>query len=293
MNNKDKPQASDKQPVIRKLIPRTSETLTAIGLGTYSVFDSPALQNKDGSMGQTLKIFVEQGGQTIDSSPMYGNAENVVGDLLQKLNLTKKIFYATKVWTQGVESGRRQINQSFKYFRADTIDLFQIHNLVDWKTHLPTIEKLKDEGAIRYVGITHYHKGSYPELKKLINTKLFDFVQINYSILEREAANKLLPTAELEGVGVIANRPFASGSSLFRMVKDKPLPDWAVRLGCQHWAQLFLKYVISHPAVTVAIPATGNPVHMLQNMAAGTGSLLSDDEQKEFEKYFDHITAKK
>jgi diketogulonate reductase-like aldo/keto reductase len=293
MNNKDKPPTSDKQPVIRKLIPRTSEALAAIGLGTYSVFDSPVPQNKDGSMGQTLKIFVEQGGQIIDSSPMYGNAENVVGDLLQKLNLTKKIFYATKVWTRGIESGRRQISQSFKYFRTNTIDLFQIHNLLDWKTHLPTIEKLKDEGAIRYVGITHYHEGSYPELEKLIKTKLFDFVQLNYSILEREAANAVLPTAQFEGVGVIANRPFASGSSLFQMVKDKPVPEWATKIGCQEWAQLFLKYVISHPAVTVAIPATGNPVHMSQNMAAGTGSLLSDDEQKEFEKYFDHITAKK
>jgi diketogulonate reductase-like aldo/keto reductase len=293
MNNKDKPPTSNNQPVIRKLIPRTSEALAAIGLGTYSVFDSPVLQNKDGSMGQTLKIFVEQGGQIIDSSPMYGNAENVVGDLLQKLNLTKKIFYATKVWTRGIESGRRQISQSFKYFRTNTIDLFQIHNLLDWKTHLPTIEKLKDEGAIRYVGITHYHEGSYPELEKLIKTKLFDFVQLNYSILEREAANSVLPTAQFEGVGVIANRPFASGSSLFQMVKDKPVPEWATKIGCQEWAQLFLKYVISHPAVTVAIPATGNPVHMSQNMAAGTGSLLSDDEQKEFEKYFDHITAKK
>ncbi|MGA0127971.1 MAG: aldo/keto reductase [Burkholderiales bacterium] len=293
MNNKDKPPTSNKQPVIRKLIPRTSEALAAIGLGTYSVFDSPVLQNKDGSMGQTLKIFVEQGGQIIDSSPMYGNAENVVGDLLQKLNLTKKIFYATKVWTRGIESGRRQISQSFKYFRTNTIDLFQIHNLLDWKTHLPTIEKLKDEGAIRYVGITHYHEGSYPELEKLIKTKLFDFVQLNYSILERKAANSVLPTAQFEGVGVIANRPFASGSSLFQMVKDKPVPEWATKIGCQEWAQLFLKYVISHPAVTVAIPATGNPVHMSQNMAAGTGSLLSDDEQKEFEKYFDHITAKK
>ena len=293
MNNKGKPPTSNNQPVIRKLIPRTSEALAAIGLGTYSVFDSPVLQNKDGSMGQTLKIFVEQGGQIIDSSPMYGNAENVVGDLLQKLNLTKKIFYATKVWTRGIESGRRQISQSFKYFRTNTIDLFQIHNLLDWKTHLPTIEKLKDEGAIRYVGITHYHEGSYPELEKLIKTKLFDFVQLNYSILEREAANSVLPTAQFEGVGVIANRPFASGSSLFQMVKDKPVPEWATTIGCQEWAQLFLKYVISHPAVTVAIPATGNPVHMSQNMAAGTGSLLSDDEQKEFEKYFDHITAKK
>lgn len=293
MNNKDKPPTSNNQPVIRKLIPRTSEALAAIGLGTYSVFDSPVPQNKDGSMGQTLKIFVEQGGQIIDSSPMYGNAENVVGDLLQKLNLTKKIFYATKVWTRGIESGRRQISQSFKYFRTNTIDLFQIHNLLDWKTHLPTIEKLKDEGAIRYVGITHYHEGSYPELEKLIKTKLFDFVQLNYSILEREAANTVLPTAQFEGVGVIANRPFASGSSLFQMVKDKPVPEWATKIGCQEWAQLFLKYVISHPAVTVAIPATGNPVHMSQNMAAGTGSLLSDDEQKEFEKYFDHITAKK
>lgn len=293
MNNKDKPPTSNNQPVIRKLIPRTSEALAAIGLGTYCVFDSPVLQNKDGSMGQTLKIFVEQGGQIIDSSPMYGNAENVVGDLLQKLNLTKKIFYATKVWTRGIESGRRQISQSFKYFRTNTIDLFQIHNLLDWKTHLPTIEKLKDEGAIRYVGITHYHEGSYPELEKLIKTKLFDFVQLNYSILEREAANTVLPTAQFEGVGVIANRPFASGSSLFQMVKDKPVPEWATKIGCQEWAQLFLKYVISHPAVTVAIPATGNPVHMSQNMAAGTGSLLSDDEQKEFEKYFDHITAKK
>jgi diketogulonate reductase-like aldo/keto reductase len=293
MNNKDKPPTSNNQPVIRKLIPRTSEALAAIGLGTYSVFDSPVLQNKDGSMGQTLKIFVEQGGQIIDSSPMYGNAENVVGDLLQKLNLTKKIFYATKVWTRGIESGRRQISQSFKYFRTNTIDLFQIHNLLDWKTHLPTIEKLKDEGAIRYVGITHYHEGSYPELEKLIKTKLFDFVQLNYSILEREAANTVLPTAQFEGVGVIANRPFASGSSLFQIVMDKPVPEWATKIGCQEWAQLFLKYVISHPAVTVAIPATGNPVHMSQNMAAGTGSLLSDDEQKEFEKYFDHITAKK
>ena len=219
-----------------------------------------------------LDILFGAGGRVIDSSPMYGRAEAVVGTLLTEMRARDKAFLATKVWTSGRDAGIAQMEQSFARLRTDRIDLMQIHNLVDWRTHLRTLRAWKDQGRIRYIGLTRYTTSSLDELAQIIKAEPIDFVQFAYSINRREAEARLLPVAAERGVGVIINQPFDSGS-LFSQVKGKPVPEWASEFDCTSWAQFFLKFLIAHPAVTCVIPGTARPDHARDNIAAGLGRL--------------------
>jgi diketogulonate reductase-like aldo/keto reductase len=235
-----------------------------------------------------LQAFSRAGGRVLDSSPMYGAAESVVGDLVEELNLREQLFMATKVWTRGRAEGVRQMENSLARMRAQRMDLMQIHNLVEVAVHTETLRGWKAQGRVRYLGITHYTASAYAEVERWLDRGPYDFLQINYSLAEREAERRLLPMAADRKVAVIVNRPFAEGA-LFRRVKGKALPDWAAELGIRSWAQYFLKWIVSHPAVTCAIPATANPKHMADNLAAGAGTLPDDAARKRMAAYFDSV----
>ena len=262
--------ATGAQPIARRAIPRSGEAIPVIGLGTWQTFDVGAAESARAPLREVLGRFVECGGTVVDSSPMYGRAEAVVGDLAADLGIQDTLFYATKVWTSGKASGVRQMQESFRRMRVRRVDLMQIHNLQDLQTHTETLKLWKREGRVRYLGITHYHAGAHAELERLVRTETYDFLQVNYSLGERDAGRRLLAAAQEAGVAVLVNRPFGSGG-LFRRVRGEPLPDWAAEIACTSWAQIFLKWIVGHPAVTCAIPATSNPKHVIDNMAAGLG----------------------
>ena len=253
-------------------IPSSGEQLPVIGCGTYRGFDVAPKSAAYERLPQVLAALFSAGGTVIDSSPMYGRAEAVAGDLLAKSNAQAKAFIATKVWTRGREAGVAQMQDSFKLLRTDRIDLMQIHNLVDWKTHLRTLRQWKDSGRIRYLGITHYTETAFDDLEAVMRAEPLDFVQFNYSAIDRAAERRLLPLAGERGIAVIANYPLASGSAM-RAVSGRPLPGWAAEIECTSWSQLLLKFVVSHPAMTCAIPGTGNPEHMADNACAGIGRM--------------------
>ena len=263
--------AAEGAMLVRK-IPSSGETIPVIGLGTWQTFDVGSGAAAREPLTEVLRAFVELGGKVIDSSPMYGRSEEVVGDLAAKLGLHPKLFVATKVWTKGKRAGIEQMEDSMRKLRVKTIDLMQVHNLVDVSTHLDTLDAWKKEGRVRYTGITHYTAGAHDDVARVLESRPVDFVQINYSVGEREAERRLLPLAAERGVAVIANRPFASGG-LFRRLRARPLPDWAAEIDCTTWAQVLLKFVISHPAVTCAIPATSRVAHLRDNMGAGRGRM--------------------
>ena len=254
--------------LIQRLIPRTGESLPVIGLGTWQTFDVGKTASERAPLRDVLREFVRIGGRAIDSSPMYGESERVVGDLAAELGVQKQLFLATKVWTTGRDAGIRQMEQSFQLLRTQTMDLMQIHNLVDWRTHLATLRQWKEQGKIRYLGVTHYTKSAYQEVARVLEAEEPDFVQINYSIAERDAEQRILPLAAEQRIAVLVNRPFAEGA-LFSKVRGRRLPPWAEDIGCASWAQFFLKFVVSHPAVTSAIPATSKVQHLVDNMQAG------------------------
>lgn len=260
--------------LIRRAIPasRGRETLPVIGMGTWNTFDVGASTGERAPLLEVLQAFYQAGATVIDSSPMYGRAEAVTGDLVSQLGRQEHTFFATKVWTSGADQGVEQIESSFRLLRTPRLDLLQIHNLLDWKTHIATLRRLKDEGRVRYIGITHYTVGAYADLEAVLRAEAFDFVQLNYSIATRDAERRLLPFCQERGIGVLINRPFEEGA-LFTRVGDRKLPGYARDIGCRSWAQLFLKYVISHPAVTCAIPATSRLNHMQDNLQAGLGRL--------------------
>jgi diketogulonate reductase-like aldo/keto reductase len=208
----------------------------------------------------------------VDSSPMYGAAESVVGDLAAKLGMTDQLFLATKVWTHGHGPGVAQMEQSLRRLRRGRLDLMQIHNLLDWQTHLRMLREWKETGRIRYLGVTHYTASGYDELERVLRGESLDFAQINYSLGEREAERRILPLARDRGVAVIVNRPFLDGG-LFQRVRGRALPSWAAELGCESWAQFFLKWIVAHPAVTCVIPGTSRPEHVADNMKAAVGVL--------------------
>jgi diketogulonate reductase-like aldo/keto reductase len=216
------------------------------------------------------------GGKVVDSSPMYGRSENVVGDIMQAESLRPRLFVATKVWTTGKQAGITQMRDSMRKLRVNAVDLMQVHNLQDVETHLLTLAEWKSMGLVRLVGITHYTASSHDEVARLISRHSVDSIQINYSIGEREAERRLLPLARERGVAVIANRPFASGN-LFQRLRAKPLPSWSSEIACTSWAQIMLKFVVSHPAITCAIPATSKVEHLRDNMTACTGSLPDEE----------------
>ena len=246
--------------------------LPAVGVGTSQTFDVGAKAPERAELKDVLRLLVESGGSVVDSSPMYGKAEGVVGDLAAELGLREKLFFATKVWTSGRDSGIRQMENSMRLMRAQRMDLMQVHNLQDVSVHAKTLREWKDAGRIRYLGITHYHAGAHSDLERLVKTREWDFVQFNYSMAEREAAAHLLPACAESGTAVIVNRPFSQGG-LFPKVKGKPLPAWAADFDCASWAQFFLKYILAHPAVTCAIPGTRRVVHLKDNLQAGVGRL--------------------
>jgi diketogulonate reductase-like aldo/keto reductase len=258
--------------LIRRKIPASGELMPVIGLGTYLSFDVGSTDAERAPLREVLQNFQAAGGRLVDSSPMYGRSETVVGDLASGLVPAHPLFVATKVWTSGRAAGAQQMEESFKRLRVSTIDLMQVHNLLDLATHLPTLQAFRREGRLRYLGITHYQAGAYAELAQLLRRGGFDFVQFNYSIAEREAEQMLLELALDTGTAVIINRPFAQ-ANLFQRVRGRTLPAWCSEFGCSSWAQFFLKYIIAHKAVTCVIPATGKPAHVLDNMGAGHGLL--------------------
>ena len=275
--------AADAKP-IRAVIPRTGEPLPVIGLGTWQTFDVGRAAATREPLRDVLREFVALGGKVVDSSPMYGESERVVGDLTAGLGLRDKLFLATKVWTSGRNAGVKQMQESLKLLRAERLDLMQVHNLVDWRTHLATLHKWKDEGRVRYVGVTHYTEGGYDELERVLKSEDIEFVQLNYSIAEREAEKRLLSLAAERRIAVMVNRPFAK-AALFEKVRGKDVPGWARELGCTTWAQYFLKFVISHPSVTCAIPATSKLTHLRDNMQAGFEPLPNAVQRERMAKY--------
>ena len=260
------------ESIIRRSIPRTGELLPVIGLGTWQTFDVGASESERAPLKRVLSELVRLGGSVVDSSPMYGRSESVVGDLASDLGIHKRLFLATKVWTTGRDAGIRQMEESFRRLRAERMDLMQVHNLVDWRTHLVTLRRWKEEGRIRYIGVTHYTSSAYDELALVLQKEELDFVQLNYSIAEREADRRVLPLAAERRVAVLVNRPFAQ-AGLFRKVRGQSLPPWANDIGCSTWAQFFLKFVLSHPAVTCAIPGTSKVEHLVDNLKGGIGAL--------------------
>src|SRR5262245_16008937 len=261
----------------------TGEQLPVIGLGTWQTFDVGADQSKRAELREVLKLL---GRGVVDSSPMYGSSESVAGDLIAELGLRKQLFIATKVWTNGRDAGIQQMETSFRRLRVERMDLMQVHNLADVATHTPTLRDWKVKGRIRYMGITHYSSSAYSEVERLLKTGQYDFLQINYSLGERESAKRLLPLAKDRNIAVIANRPVVEGA-LFRKVKGKALPPWAAELGIASWAQYFLKWIVSHPAITCAIPGTGKPEHMKDNLAAGHGAMPDAKARRRMAEYFD------
>jgi diketogulonate reductase-like aldo/keto reductase len=258
--------------MLTRAIPSSGEKLPVIGLGTWQAFDVDLTSDSRRQLEDVLSLFVRVGGRVIDTSPMYGRAEDVIGELTTALGIQDKVFLATKVWTRGKENGIKSMEHSMALLRAKRIDLMQVHNLVDVQTQLATLREWKSQGRIRYLGVTHYEAGAFADVEKIMRSQKLDFVQINYSLMEREAEERILPLAQERGIAVIVNRPFGGGD-LFSQTRSKPLPDWAAEFDCHSWAQFFLKWIVANSAVTCAIPATDKPRHLEDNMNGGIGRL--------------------
>jgi diketogulonate reductase-like aldo/keto reductase len=258
--------------MLARAIPRTGERLPAIGMGTWETFDVGPEESAREPLRAVLRAFAAGGGAVIDSSPMYGAAEAVTGDLVAETGVPSPPFLATKVWTRGRAAGAKQMKESMRLLRAARIDLLQVHNLVDFAAHIETLRGWKEEGLVRYVGATHYVVSAFAELERVIREERLDFVQIPYSLAVRDAEARLLPAAADHGVAVLVNRPFDAGG-LFNRVRGVAVPAWAADLECTSWAQLFLKFILSHPAVHCPLPATRRPEHMADNVKAGVGPL--------------------
>jgi aryl-alcohol dehydrogenase-like predicted oxidoreductase len=273
------------QGALERPIPRSGETLPAVGLGTWQVFDVAGDARELGQARETLRVFGDAGGRVIDSSPMYGSSETVTGRLAAELGVQSRLFVATKVWTSGKQAGIRQMEDSMRKLRVERLDLMQVHNLVDVQTHLATLADWRAAGRVRYVGITHYHAGGHAELAQLVRRGDVDFVQVNYSLTEPEADARLLGAAAEARVAVIVNRPFAEGA-MFARVKGRALPEWAREVGCASWAQYFLKWILGHPAVTCVIPGTRNPRHVADNLGAMAGPLPDAAMRRRMSEHF-------
>lgn len=263
--------------VRRRRIPKTGELVPMIGLGTSRTFDVDPQTELD-PLVPVMQAFLDAGGSVIDSSPMYRRAEAVTGALLERVN-RDDIFFATKVWTdEGRDAGVAQMNASIDKMGANGVfDLIQVHNLVDWQTHLPTLREWKDQGKIRYIGITEMR--DWETVERIIREEGIDFIQIPYSIAQREVEDRILPAAQDHGVAVLVMRPFVAGR-LFRRTRGRELPEWAAEFDCGSWAQFFLKFILGHPAVTCPIPATSDLNHMVDNMKAGVGELPDEATRK-------------
>ncbi|MDP2619685.1 MAG: aldo/keto reductase [Hyphomicrobiales bacterium] len=274
--------------MITRAIPATGERIPAVGMGTWITFNvgwSTALRQQ---RREILRVFFERGGGMIDSSPMYGSSQDVVGWCLERLADTEGLISATKVWTPSTDDGREQMEEARALWGVDRFDVMQVHNLVNWEGHLRTLLQAKEEGRIRYIGVTTSHGSRHREIERIMRDRPIDFVQFTYNILDRWAENRLLPLAAERGLGVIVNRPFRR-KELFRLFQDKPLPDWIGEFDCENWAQFFLKFIISHPAVTCAIPATTRIEHMQENMSALHGRLPDPDLRRRMVRYVEGL----
>lgn len=270
---------------IVKKIPSSGETIPVIGLGTSRTFDALGDDELLSQLKKVLHVFFDKNGMFVDSSPMYGGAQAVIGQLLKQINNDKKLFSATKVWTYGEQRGIQQMEESRQLWGIKRFDLMQIHNLRDWEVHYETLKKMKAEGRIRYIGVTTSHGRYHDELEVLLETVPFDFVQLSYNIDNQDVEKRLLPIALNKGIAVIVNRPYQRGD-LFSHVKGKALPDWSSEINVSSWGQYFLKFIVSHPAVTCAIPATTKVKHLLDNMVAQTGRLPDAKMRQEMLQYF-------
>lgn len=266
----------EESKMMQRPIRSSNEALPVIGLGTWQTFDVGNNESAREPLKDVLKALAEGGGKVVDSSPMYGSSEKVVGDLSVETEVDKKVFMATKVWTSGKENGIRQMEDSFRLLRRTQMDLFQIHNLVDWQTHLRTLRDWKEKGKVRYIGLTHYLDSAHADLEKIISREPVDFIQINYSLMDRNAEKRLFQVAQDRNVSVLVNRPFEEGA-LFDRVKGKVLPEWSKEFDCVSWGQFFLKFILAHPAVNCVIPGTAKPRHMLDNLQGGYGKLPNPD----------------
>jgi aryl-alcohol dehydrogenase-like predicted oxidoreductase len=261
--------------MVTRPIPSSGEALPVVGVGTWINFDVAPGSGEYAALPGVLDALFAGGGTVIDSSPMYGRAERTTGELLASRSPRPATFLATKVWTSGREAGIAQMEASVRRLQATRLDLLQIHNLVDWRTHLPTLRRWKEAGRLRYVGITHYTSSAYADVEAVLRAEPLDFLQINYAVDDRTAEARLLPLARDRGVAVLVNMPFGGGG-LLRRLRGRPLPAWASEVGAASWAQLALKFVLSHPAVTCVIPGTGTPRNMAENAAAGAGPFLNE-----------------
>jgi diketogulonate reductase-like aldo/keto reductase len=280
--------ATEARAMVKRRIPSSGEEIPVIGMGSSNTFDVEDTSAATNPLREVLQALVEGGGTVIDTSPMYGRSEAVLGDLIAAAGLRPRLWLATKVWTRGREAGAVQIAESMRRLRTDRLELLQIHNLLDWREHVPTLRSLQRAGKVRYSGITHYRADAHAELERVLTEERFDWLQVNYSLAEPAADARLLPFCRDKGIAVMANRPFADGE-LFARVRGKPLPPWAAELGCASWAQFFLKYVVSHPAVTCVIPATSKPGNMRDNVAAGTGPLPDAKQRLRMREYWDAL----
>lgn len=277
--------------LLQRTIPASGEKLPAIGMGTWITFDvgrDPILRDRRCDV---LRTFFELGGALVDSSPMYGSSEEVIGYCLDKLGNNDSLFSATKVWTPGQQLGVYQMEHSLRLWGVPRFDLMQIHNMLDWEAHLETLKEMKAEGKIRYIGITTSHGRRHAELERVMAREdAFDFVQFTYNLVDREAEQRLLPLAAEQGLAVIINRPFRGGG-LFDYVSGKLLPPWAAEFDCENWAQFFLKFIVSHPAVTCAIPATTRVEHMRENMGTMRGRLPTAKMRERMIRHFTSLYA--
>jgi diketogulonate reductase-like aldo/keto reductase len=277
--------------LITKLIPNSGEQLPVIGMGTWITFNVGSNTEARNARTEVLKTFFDLGGSMVDSSPMYGSAEEVMGYALKRLQsqgvkTQESLFSTTKVWTRS--DGEDQIADSYRLWGLDNFDLYQIHNLLNWQDHLARLQQLKQAGKIRYIGITTSHGRRHEDLEQIMKTQPIDFVQLTYNMRYREVEQRLLPLAHEKGIAVIVNRPL-DGGRLIDQFENKPLPTWAAEIGCENWAQFFLKFVVSHPAVTCAIPATSQVAHMKENMGAGRGDLPDQAMRTKMLKYIQSI----
>jgi diketogulonate reductase-like aldo/keto reductase len=275
--------------MITRPIPSSGEAMPVIGLGPSQVFDVGAGAAARQPLTEVLRLMLDAGGKMIDTSPMYGRAETVTGDLVAADGARPRVFLGTKAWTSGREAGIAQMRRSAELLRSPVIDLIQVHNLLDWRTQLATLRQMKEKGQVRYIGITHYTTGSLPELAGILESEPgIDFVQCAYSLGTRAAETALLPIAAAHKVAVIVNRPFEDGD-MFRRVRGRAVPEWAAQFDCDSWAQLFLKYIIAEPAVTCAIPATSNPGHMADDLKAGIGRLPDAKQRQQIRQLWDSL----
>ena len=275
--------------LVLRPIPSTGEKIPVVGIGTSRRYDVGASAAERDPLRETLSVFRELGGTLIDTAPSYGNAEVVVGDLVSELGFRDDLFFATKVRTEGREAGEAEIASSFERLRTDRFDLLQVHNLVDTETQLATLREMKDAGTIRYLGITTSSGRQYEQFADVMRREELDFIQVNYSLASRDAADVILPLAADRGMAVLVNVPFGRGR-LFDAVGERPLPDWAGEFDCESWGQFFLKYIVGHPAVTCVIPGTARPHYATDNMGAAMGRLPDTAMRTMMEEYFDSLT---